>query len=105
MFTSIEQYLDALKDEMLGSDSALVQDALADAREHLSTALEAARETNPDLNELETLQKLIEDYGTPQETASAYKEVERRTTPTLRQAAKPLSPVRSFFGIYDDPRA
>jgi hypothetical protein len=90
---------------MQGSDSALIQDALADAREHLSTALEAAREANPDFNEAGTLQKLIEDYGTPEETASAYKEVEKRTSPAPKQAAKPSSPIQSFFGIYDDPRA
>lgn len=43
MFNTIEEYLEALKNEMKDADLALVQDAQADAREHLSTALAAAR--------------------------------------------------------------
>jgi hypothetical protein len=105
MINTIDEYLDALKEEMKGSDPALIQDALADAREHLSTALAETRGSNPDLNESETLQKLIEEYGTPEETASAYREVERRTSPALKKAAKPRSGLGLFFGIYDDPRA
>ena len=105
MFNTIEEYLDALKQEMKANDPALMQDALADAREHLSTALEVAREANPGLNEAETLQKLIDEYGTPEETASAYREVERRTSPVLKQGAQPSSALGHFFGVYADPRA
>ena len=105
MFNTIEEYLDALKTEMKDADPALIQDAQADAREHLSTALEVAREANPELNGTDTLQKLIEEYGTPEETASAYSEVERRTSPVLKQAAKPGSALGRFFGVYADPRA
>ncbi len=104
MFNTVEEYLDALKDEMKGSDSALVQDAQADAREHLSTAMSVAREANPDLDETVTLQKLIEEYGTPEETASAYKEVERRTSPVIKQPVKPRSFLGQVFGVYADPR-
>ena len=81
MFNTIEEYLDALKTEMQGSDSALLQDALADAREHLSTALDIARQLNAELNEADVLKIIIDEYGTPEETASAYQEVERRTSP------------------------
>ncbi|MBI5963715.1 MAG: sensor domain-containing protein [Chloroflexi bacterium] len=105
MFNTIEEYLDALKTEMKDADPALVQDAQADAREHLSTALEVAREANPELNGTDALQKLIEEYGMPEETASAYQEVERRTSPVLKQAAKSGSVLGRFFGVYADPRA
>ena len=44
MYNSIEDYLNALKTELQGSDSALIQDALSDAREHLTAALTAAKE-------------------------------------------------------------
>jgi hypothetical protein len=105
MFNTIDEYLDALKNEMQGADSALLQDALADAREHLSTALVVAREQNADLKEADALKTIMEEYGTPEETASAYKEVERRTSPSLKQSAKPQSWFVRFFGVYADARA
>ena len=105
MFNTIEEYLEALKTEMQGSDSALLQDALADAREHLSTALAVAHEQNPELKEADALQAIVDEYGTPEETASAYQEVERRTSPSLKQTAKPRSALGNFFGVYADARA
>src|SRR5215813_10165085 len=105
MFNSIEEYLNALKNEMKDADPALVQDAQADAREHLSTALMIARETDPALGEADALKKIIDEYGTPEETASAYQEVERRTSPVFQQAIKSQSGVERFFGVYSDPRA
>ncbi|MBT7072082.1 MAG: hypothetical protein HN855_03945 [Anaerolineae bacterium] len=74
MFNTVEEYLDALKQEMQGTDNATIQDALVDAEEHLRTALE---------NDADTLAAIIEQYGTPEETAAAYAEVERRTAPAL----------------------
>jgi hypothetical protein len=105
MFNTIEEYLEALKNEMQGGDSALLQDALADAREHLSTALTVAREQNAELKEADALKTIIEEYGAPDETASAYREVERRTSPSLKQPAKSQSWLVRFFGIYADTRA
>ena len=107
MTNAVEEYLDALKKELEGSDSATIQDALVDAEEHLATALESARESQPDLDEAEVLGQIIEQYGTPEETAAAYVEVERRTFPGLMPvtAKKQGSPLGRFFGIYADPRA
>lgn len=105
MFNTIEEYLEALKNEMKDADLALVQDAQADAREHLSTALAAARESVPETSEADALKKIIEEYGTPEETASAYKEVERRTSPLLKQPVKSHSVLGRFFGVYLDPYA
>ena len=105
MFNTIEEYLEALKIEMQGGDSALLQDALADAREHLSTALAVACEKNAELKEVDALKTIIEEYGTPEETASAYKEVERRTSTSLKQTVKPQSWFIRFIGVYADARA
>ena len=107
MTKAVEEYLDALKKELHGSDNATVQDALTDAEEHLTTALAALQESQPDLNADDALQQIIEQYGTPQETAAAYVEVERRTFPGLEPASvkKTGSPLGRFFGIYTDPRA
>jgi hypothetical protein len=105
MFNTIEEYLDALKEEMKDADAALVQDAQADAREHLSLALANTKESAAEISDADALKRIIEEYGTPEETASAYKEVEKRTSPMLKQAIKPRSALGRFFGVYTDPRA
>jgi hypothetical protein len=105
MFKTIEEYLDALKNEMKDADPALIQDAQADAREHLSNALEAVREKSPEVSVADALVGIIEEYGSPEETASAYREVERRTSPAIKQNVKPQSALGRFFGVYLDPRA
>ena len=107
MMKTIEDYLDALKQELRGNDNATVQDALADAKEHLSTALALLQENQPDVEEANALKQIVEQYGTPAETAAAYMEVERRTFPGLTSATakKSGSLLGRFFGIYADPRA
>jgi hypothetical protein len=105
MFNTIEEYLDALKNEMKDADPALVQDALADAREHLSTALAEAREKNSEVKDSDALKIIVDEYGLPEETASAYREVERLTSPALKQPVKSRSLLGRFFGVYADTRA
>lgn len=98
MYKSVEEYLNALKEELKDVDKATRQDALADAEEHLRTALEA---------DVDSLPAIIEEYGTPTETALAYAEVEKRTAPALTgsQTKKQRSTIERFFAIYADPRA
>ena len=103
MYPTIESYLDALKTALSGADAALIQDAQADAYEYLSMALEAKRAETPDLKEPDALAEIIEGYGTPEETASAYREIERRTSPALKHR-KPQSFLGRVFGAYVDPR-
>lgn len=107
MANTIQKYLDTLKKELKGSDSATIQDALIDAEEHLTTALEALSEERPELDESEALRQIIEQYGTPEETAAAYMEVERRTFPEPGPGSdrKHVSAFGRFFGVYADPRA
>lgn len=109
MFSSIQEYLDALKQEMQGADSALQQDAQADAYEHLFTALMIARELAPDTSDAEALTQIVEEYGSPEETALAYKVVERRTpisakAPSAPNLIVPGSISAGFFGVYTDQR-
>jgi hypothetical protein len=107
MTKTVEEYLQALKAELRGSDSATVQDALADAEEHLRTALASMQEGQPDLDQAQALAQIITQYGTPEETAAAYVEVERRTFSGLTPASvkKTGSWLGRFFAIYADPRA
>jgi hypothetical protein len=107
MIRSVEDYLDQLKNELNGSDAATIQDALSDAEEHLRAALMTLREKQPEVSEEDALKQVIDQYGSPEETAAAYKEVERRTVPGLGQKApvQQQSFLRSFLGVYDDPKA
>jgi len=102
MFNTVEEYLNALKQEMRGVDSATIQDALVDAEEHLRSALEITKE-----NPAHALHAIIEEYGTPEETAAAYAEVERRTPSAFSGSARKQQKSRlgHFFAIYTDPRA
>ncbi|HNO31570.1 MAG TPA: sensor domain-containing protein, partial [Anaerolineales bacterium] len=104
MFKTIDEYLESLKTEMKDADPALVQDALADAREHLYMALEGKRESAPDLPEAEALMAVVEEYGSPEETAAAYSEIEKRTSPSLKRGGRPQSILGRIFGVYVDPR-
>jgi hypothetical protein len=106
MSKKIEEYLDQLKNELGGSDPALVQDALSDAEEHLRTALGEALEKSPGLSEKEFLQTQIEKYGTPPEIASAYREIESRMMPPFatQKPKFPRSFWAKFFGVVSQSR-
>ncbi len=106
MIKSVEEYLDLLRAELQGSDAATIQDALADAEEHLRAALANVREKQPERSEEDALNLVIEQYGSPAETASAYKEVERLTSPGLVSRSRQSdSMLVRFFAIFADPRA
>ena len=113
MIKTIEEYLSKLKKELAGCDRATIQDALSDAEEYLRTALD--REiVNTSLTEEEVLASIIEKYGSPEETASAYREIESRLAPALvkvtPQPGKPEAVkgeqkgfINRFFGVFTDP--
>lgn len=107
MSTSIEQYLDRLRAEFAGCDPAVVQDALADAEDHLRSALDQALRQHPDTNAASALVHVMEEYGTPAEVAAAYKDIEIRYMPTLAPPvnANGRSFLAKFFGVVAEPRA
>jgi hypothetical protein len=107
MSTSIEQYLDRLRAEFAGCDAAVIQDALADAEDHLRIAVDQALKQNPDMTTAAALSHAMEEYGTPAEVAAAYKEIEIRYTPTLAPPVQTngRSPLAKFFGVVAEPRA
>ena len=111
----IQTYLDDLKTALQGADKATVQDALADAEEHLRTALESEKGDQADLAENEVLQGVIQTYGEAEEIAQAYLSWERdlppalAATPAARRAAGSANAngktYPGFFGVFADPRA
>ena len=107
MTKSIDQYLDLLKEALAGCDRATIQDALADAEEHLRTAFVHMREKQPTISEAEALPSIVQEYGSPQETAMAYKEIEARVRPPLAQVkrADDRPFITRFFVVLADPGA
>lgn len=104
----IGQYLEELRKALGGCDRATIQDALSDAEDHLRTALEQALTGNRDLTETEAITMITEKYGTPEETAAAYREIETRTTPALADTggeAGGRSIAGKVFGVLAEPRA
>jgi hypothetical protein len=107
MTDPVENYLGKLKDELSDADPAIIQDALADAEDHLRTGLAQLLNTSPDLPENDALQQVVDAYGVPTEVASAYREIEARVLPPLAplQQRDKRSWASRFFGVFIDPRA
>jgi uncharacterized membrane protein len=105
----IDEYLFRLRAALAGADRATIQDALADAEEHLTMAFEAARADSRAGDENGTLELIINDYGSPEEVAMAYKELEAKVQPVLAPDPPDVNRTRSaasrFFGVMTDPRA
>ena len=107
MNNQIKNYLTELRREMAKCDQATIQDATADAHEHLALALENALADNPEMDETEALAAIIADYGSPEEIAAAYIQAESviRPYPEPRKKTNGRGPLARFFGIYGDSTA
>ncbi|MFN2282260.1 MAG: sensor domain-containing protein [Anaerolineales bacterium] len=107
----IHSYLSDLKAALRGADKATIQDALADAEEHLRTALENEVAGNEGGADGEILQNIIAEYGEPEEIAQAYRSWEAALppaladTPAARRADSAKKSYPGFFGVFADPRA
>ena len=99
---SINQYLKALRAELAGEDSALIQDALYDAEEYLRAEVAA----HADKSESDVLELIASTYGAPDEVASAYRETEAKVKAAMSTPRKvPKSGIGAFFSVFLDPRA
>jgi uncharacterized membrane protein len=99
---SIDQYLQALREELAGEDAALIQDALYDAEEYLRAEVA----THPDKSEADVLELIASTYGAPDEVAAAYRDTEARVKAAMTTPRRiPSSGAGAFFGVFLDPRA
>jgi uncharacterized membrane protein len=108
MIKTVDEYLTLLKTGLAGCDAATVQDALADAEEYLRNALENARAAAADAKEGDLLPAIIEEFGSPEDFAAAYRKIEAHLRPSLAAPAQPKanrSLAARFFGILADPGA
>lgn len=103
MIKLLEDYLNAFREELRGSDRATVQDALSDAEDHLSAAIETEISQHPDESVEDAARNVIARYGEPSEVADHYRMVEKYTGPVL--ASGTGTGKRSFLGVIADPSA
>ena len=109
IYTSVEQYLDALKKALTGAPAGLIADALADCEEHLRGALAA----HPDRSETEVFADMVKSYGNPEEVAAEYRAMDvpppgpfsnRPETPFISPVAAHAPPRWTLFNVFGDPR-
>ncbi len=107
MIDDIKAYLDDLRKELEGMDAALIQDALSDAEEFLTRALEDSLEEGDDVSAAAAFPAVAEKYGSPAEVAASYRDFEARFPRTLPPPRRPSKrrPLASFFSILSDARA
>ncbi len=99
---SLDQYLKALREELAGEDSALIQDALYDAEEYLRAEVTS----HPDKSEADVLELIASTYGAPDEVAAAYRDTEAKVKAAMTTPRRiPKTGVGAFFGVFLDPRA
>lgn len=108
IYTSVDQYLAALKKALAGAPAGLIADALADCEEHLRGAVAA----HPDKNEAEVFADMARSYGSPEEVAAEYRAMDlppaspfnRPETPFFSPVAAHAPPRWTLFNVFGDPR-
>lgn len=106
MNSRIERYLDDLKIALQGLDRSTVQDALSNSEDHLNSALMAELESNPEANVNETVLRVIDLYGTPEEIRDVYSDIEEHTTPVFAPSGeKNWTGFKGFLSVAGEPKA
>ncbi|MBN1433833.1 sensor domain-containing protein [Candidatus Fermentibacterales bacterium] len=103
----ISRYLDDFRRQLAGMDRAIVQDALSDAEDHLTSALETYVTEHPGVSPEEAVNQVIESYGSPGEIAEQYRRIEEYTSPAIGSTRPRVEKrgLRGFFGVIAEPSA
>jgi uncharacterized membrane protein len=98
---TVRAYLAELRRALKGAPPGLIADALADCEEHLN--MEIAQ--NPETEEAAVMASVVETYGSPQEIAEEYRDMEATiSTPFPKQQETGVTRRGGFFGVISDPR-
>ena len=105
-----EQYRNAVRYALAGSDPALIQDALYDVDEFLRSERSEFVTAEGELSEEELVERALENFGSPAEVAASYRETEQTVAkalapPVLTATEGSGLPGSSFFGVLVDPYA
>jgi Putative sensor len=97
---TVRAYLDELRRALKGAPAGLISDALADTEDHLNNEISH----NPDVPESQILASVIDTYGTPQEIAEEYRDMEATIGGPFPKAETPPEHRYGFFNVVSDPR-
>ena len=99
---TVQAYLRELRAALKGAPAGLIADALADCEDHLNNEIAQ----NPDQTEQQILAGVVETYGTPQEIAEEYRDMEIATVQTpFPQPEQNVNDRKfGFFNVVSDPR-
>ena len=97
---TVRAYLVQLRRALKGAAPGLISDALADCEEHLN--IEVAQ--NPELDEPTILAAVVETYGSPQEIAEEYRDMEATISTPFPQPEQAAPRRYGFFNVISDPR-
>lgn len=98
---TVEAYLAELRRALKGSSAGLISDALADCEDHLQNELA----THPESTEADVLATVIRTYGTPEEIAEEYRDMEATIQGPFPKPQETPERRYGFFNVVSDPRA
>jgi uncharacterized membrane protein len=97
---TVRAYLDQLRRALEGAAPGLISDALADCEEHLNNEIAH----NPELDEPTILASVVETYGSPQEIAEEYRDMEATISTPFPKSEQQEKRRYGFFNVISDPR-
>jgi uncharacterized membrane protein len=97
---TVRNYLAALRSALKGAPRGLIADALADCEEHLN--MEVAQ--NPGMAEAEIMAMVIETYGSPEEIAEEYRDMEDAISTPFPKQPETTTLHGGFFSVVSDPK-
>jgi len=97
---TVSAYLAQLRQALKGAPAGLISDALADCEDHLNSEIAQ----NPQLSEPQILASVVETYGTPEEIAEEYRDMETTISTPFPKAEMPEERRFGFFNVVSDPR-
>jgi len=97
---TVRAYLDQLRRALKGAPPGLISDALADCEDHLNNEIAQ----NPERAEAEVMASVVETYGSPQEIAEEYRDMEATISTPFPQPEQTAARRYGFFNVISDPR-
>src|ERR1700742_518175 len=97
---TVRAYLADLRRALKGAPAGLISDALADTEDHLTNEIA----NNPEIPESEILASVIDTYGTPQEIAEEYRDMEATIGGPFPKSERAPERRYGFFNVVSDPR-
>jgi uncharacterized membrane protein len=98
---TVNGYLAELRRALKGAPAGLIADALADCEDHLNSEIAQ----NPELTEQQILAAVVDTYGTPEEIAEEYRDMEQTIATPFPQPEQTGEERRfGFFNVVSDPR-